>query len=60
MTAEPVPAAESVAEKPHCHAGSDGDCWWADCPQEANNRANYQSWCPLAHDPKDLDYWVGE
>jgi hypothetical protein len=31
-----------------CHAGSDGDCWWALCPQEIGNRAMYQSWCPLA------------
>lgn len=30
-----------------CHAGSDGDCNWSECPQEANNRANYQSICPL-------------
>lgn len=37
-----------------CHAGRDGDCLWADCPQEANNRANYQSWCPLAG--RDDDY----
>ncbi len=31
-----------------CRAGGDGDCNWEDCPQEANNRANRQSWCPLA------------
>jgi hypothetical protein len=39
----------------HCHAGKDGDCNWKDCPQEANNRANYQSYCPLAaaDDAKD-------
>jgi len=30
-----------------CHAQSDGDCFWVDCPQEANNRQNYQSHCPL-------------
>lgn len=32
----------------YCHAGSDGECNWKDCPQEANNRANYQTFCPLA------------
>jgi fructose-1,6-bisphosphatase/sedoheptulose 1,7-bisphosphatase-like protein len=30
-----------------CHAGMDGECYWSDCPQEANGRANYQSHCPL-------------
>ena len=30
-----------------CHAASDGDCWWPQCPQEANNRANYKSVCAL-------------
>jgi hypothetical protein len=38
----------------HCHAGRDGDCFWPECPQEANNRANYQRWCPLAtHDDEE-------
>ena len=41
---QPSPAVERPA---HCHAGSDGDCNWKDCPQEANNRANYQKVCPL-------------
>jgi len=36
-----------VAPAPHCHADRDGDCNWKDCPQEANNRANYQTVCPL-------------
>jgi hypothetical protein len=28
-------------------ADTDGDCSWADCPQEANARANYQPMgCP--------------
>ena len=31
-----------------CHADSDGDCSWSECPQEANNRANYQVECPLS------------
>jgi len=35
------------ASASHCHAGSDGECNWAECPQEANNRANYQTVCPL-------------
>lgn len=30
-----------------CRAGSDGDCSWKECPQEKNNRANYQEICPL-------------
>lgn len=51
---KPVDAAKEAegtfapASAPSCHADSDGDCGWAQCPQEANNRANYQSWCPLA------------
>jgi hypothetical protein len=36
------------APQEHCHAGRDGECNWDGCPQEANNRANYQSYCPLA------------
>lgn len=31
-----------------CHGGKDGDCWWDRCPQEADGRANYLSWCGLA------------
>lgn len=30
-----------------CHSGADGECYWSECPQEANNRANYQIICPL-------------
>jgi hypothetical protein len=31
-----------------CRAGGDGDCFWDECPQEANNRANYRpEGCPL-------------
>lgn len=45
------------APRPHCHAGNDGDCWWKGCPQEANNRANYQDYCPLA---KADDEFYGE
>lgn len=31
-----------------CHASiGDGECFWKDCPQEANNRANYKGHCPL-------------
>lgn len=33
-----------------CHAGKDGDCNWSECPQEKDNRKNYQPWCPLASD----------
>ena len=39
---------QKKTEPEHCHSGRDGDCNWEDCPQEANNRANYQSYCPLA------------
>jgi hypothetical protein len=35
------------------HADSDGDCNWAECPQEANNRANYQTVCPLWKEQED-------
>lgn len=38
------------ASQPYCHAGKDGDCNWQDCPQEANNRANWRDVCPLARD----------
>jgi len=38
----------TTPDHPHCHAGKDGHCNWGDCPQEANNRANYQEYCPLA------------
>lgn len=55
--ATPVGAAKEaeVFAAPRCHAASDGECSWAQCPQEANNRANYKSWCPLAakHDDDD-------
>ncbi|KKM94146.1 hypothetical protein LCGC14_1201250 [marine sediment metagenome] len=46
---------EEVPEEadPYCHAGKDGDCIWDGCPQEANNRKNYQSWCPLAKKEED-------
>ncbi len=40
----------SPKESELCHAGKDGDCNWSKCPQEANNRANYQNYCPLASD----------
>lgn len=33
-----------------CHSDRDGDCLWTECPQEANNRANYQKICPLYKD----------
>lgn len=36
---------------PRCRAGEDGDCIWADCPQEKDGRKNYQPHCPY-----DL-YW---
>jgi hypothetical protein len=39
----------------HCHAGRDGDCNWKECPQEANNRANWKDVCPLAEDEDDED-----
>ena len=26
--------------RPMCHAGRDGDCFWADCPQEIVYRSN--------------------
>lgn len=45
--------AARAAETPHCHAGRDGDCNWPECPQEANNRANYQSRCPLLAETKE-------
>jgi hypothetical protein len=38
-----------------CHAGLDGECYWSKCPQEADDRANYQSWCPLASREVDDD-----
>lgn len=41
-----------AARREQCHADSDGDCGWKQCPQEANGRANYQSLCPLAQ-PED-------
>lgn len=48
--------AEVFAPPPSkCHADSDGDCGWEHCPQESNNRANYQSWCPLAARRSDDD-----
>lgn len=42
-----------LQDSARCHAGQDGDCFWPECPQEANNRANYQQWCPLAGDPNE-------
>lgn len=38
-----------------CHAGRDGDCWWKNCPQEANNRADWQEICPLAKDEEESE-----
>lgn len=46
MTPDPQPQLGTPSQ--HCHAGKDGDCNWLECPQEANNRANYQNYCPLA------------
>lgn len=40
--------------KLRCHAGSDGDCIWAECPQEKDNRAEYRSTCKLL-DERDYD-----
>ena len=38
---------QGLANAGHCMADTDGDCSWADCPQEANGRANYQPMgCP--------------
>lgn len=34
-----------------CHAGSDGDCVWAECPQ----LANYQNHCPLDVGPAEAE-----
>lgn len=42
--------AAGVAREASCQAGNDGDCDWRFCPQEANNRANYQPSCPLLRD----------
>ncbi len=32
----------------HCSGGSDGECNWTACPQEAHERENYRIYCPLA------------
>ena len=49
-------AEEAAKPAQQCHAGSDGDCFWPECPQEANNRANYQVECPLrSHDEGEND-----
>lgn len=45
-----------VQHKEACHAGRDGDCNWKHCPQEANNRANYQTCCPLMTDEQKDPY----
>lgn len=39
-----------------CHASRDGDCNWKECPQEANNRADYQTCCPLMTDEQKDPY----
>lgn len=47
---EPITRAPRLlrAERDRCHASrGDGECNWQHCPQEANNRANYQPHCPL-------------
>lgn len=36
---------------PYCYSGRDGDCYWKDCPQEKDNGAHRQSYCPYAR------YW---
>ncbi len=36
-----------------CQSGSDGECNWAHCPQEKDNRAKYQVICPLYKHPEE-------
>lgn len=47
-------AADGFFDKPkYCNASRDGDCSHPGCPQEANNRANYKSICPLPQYPEE-------
>ena len=44
----PRPAMPRLAAAPPvCHAASDGECIWPECPQEKDGRRNYQPSCPL-------------
>ena len=39
-----------------CHAGTDGDCEWTECPQLKDNEPQLTGrWCPLDDNPEDLE-----
>lgn len=46
-----LPGGGDYRNQSACHAQRDGDCDWDHCPQEWNNRARYQSHCPLDKPP---------